>query len=55
MLQCMREAEDVQEYLDGDTKQFYIRRLLEWLRRIDVETAPTSLSFEVRLIPLWWC
>ena len=47
MLQCMREAEDVQEYLDGDMKKFYIRRLLEWLRNIDVGDS-TPLSFEVR-------
>ena len=49
MLQCMREAKDVQEYLDGGMGKFYIRRLLEWLRSIDVEAASTSLSFQVRL------
>ena len=50
MLQCMREAEDVQEYLDGNMKKNQIQRLLEWLRSIDVGGDLTPLSFEVRLL-----
>ena len=50
MLQCMREAEDVQEYFDGQVNKLYIRRLLEWLRRIDVGGDSTPLSFEVCLL-----
>ena len=42
MLQCMRESEDVQEYLDGEMEKFHIRRLLEWLTKIDVDATSTS-------------
>ena len=48
MLECMRDPEDVLEYIDDGVKKFHVRRLLEWLQRFDDDEANRALVIEVR-------